>query len=57
VLAVSSREPIIVVQELRKHFGDTKALDGISFTVEKGEIFGFLGPNGGYLNSQIIRAT
>jgi ABC-2 type transport system ATP-binding protein len=32
--------------ELRRRFGDTVALDGLSFTVPRGEVFGFLGPNG-----------
>src|SRR3972149_7495448 len=36
----------IEVSNLKKHFGKTKAVDGISFEVEKGEIFVFLGPNG-----------
>ncbi len=36
----------IVVQELRKYYGETKAVDGISFTVRQGEVFGMLGPNG-----------
>ncbi|MFA5107009.1 MAG: ABC transporter ATP-binding protein [Patescibacteria group bacterium] len=36
----------IEVKDLRKHFGSTKAVDGISFDVRQGEIFGFLGPNG-----------
>ncbi len=36
----------IVVQEVTKLFGSQKALDNVSFTVKKGEIFGFLGPNG-----------
>jgi len=34
------------VDSLTKEFGDFKAVDGISFKVEEGEIFGFLGPNG-----------
>jgi ABC-2 type transport system ATP-binding protein len=34
------------VQDLKKYYGATKAVDGISFTVEQGEIFGMLGPNG-----------
>lgn len=38
--------PVIEVNDFKKHFGKTKAVDGISFSVEKGEIFGFLGPNG-----------
>lgn len=38
--------PIIEVKNLTKKFGDFTAVDNISFTVEKGEIFAFLGPNG-----------
>jgi ABC-2 type transport system ATP-binding protein len=37
---------MIEVQNLSKHFGDKKAVDGISFTANDGEILGFLGPNG-----------
>lgn len=36
----------IVAEDLRKHYGKTKAVDGISFTVGAGEVFGMLGPNG-----------
>jgi ABC-2 type transport system ATP-binding protein len=36
----------IDVQALTKRFGDFTAVDGISFTVDEGEIFGLLGPNG-----------
>jgi ABC-2 type transport system ATP-binding protein len=39
-------ENVIEVNELTKRFGDLVAVDRISFTVKKGEIFGFLGPNG-----------
>jgi ABC-2 type transport system ATP-binding protein len=38
--------PIIEVENLRKRYGDVTAVDGISFTVQEGEIFGLLGPNG-----------
>ncbi len=38
--------PIISVKDLSKKFGDFTAVDRISFEVEKGEIFGFLGANG-----------
>src|SRR5947209_9956294 len=36
----------ILVEDLRKRFGDVKALDGIDLEVEQGTIFGLLGPNG-----------
>jgi len=36
----------IDVRDLRKHYGEVKAVDGISFTVKEGEVFGLLGPNG-----------
>src|SRR5215472_13815388 len=36
----------VEVKELRKKFGDFTAVDGLSFSVEHGEIFGLLGPNG-----------
>jgi len=37
---------IIEVKNLTKDFGDIKAVDDISFSVKKGEVFAFLGPNG-----------
>jgi ABC-2 type transport system ATP-binding protein len=37
---------IIEVTNLHKRYGDTVAVDEVSFTVEAGEIFGILGPNG-----------
>ena len=39
-------EHIIKVAGLKKYFKEVKAVDDISFTVEKGELFGFLGVNG-----------
>jgi ABC-2 type transport system ATP-binding protein len=36
----------IEVSSLKKCYGDLKAVDGISFTVNTGEVFGLLGPNG-----------
>ncbi|MGH7904531.1 MAG: ATP-binding cassette domain-containing protein [Candidatus Dormibacteraceae bacterium] len=37
---------MIAVEHLRKRFGSHEALADVSFTVPKGEIFGFVGPNG-----------
>ena len=39
-------ETVIKTKDLTKRFGDFVAVDGISFEVQKGEIFGFLGANG-----------
>ena len=37
---------IIIVKNLEHTYGDAKAVEGITFSVKKGEIFSFLGPNG-----------
>jgi ABC-2 type transport system ATP-binding protein len=39
-------EPAIYAEDLRKAYGDVRALDGLSFQVDRGEFFGLLGPNG-----------
>jgi ABC-2 type transport system ATP-binding protein len=39
-------EHVIEVEHLTKRYGDLLAVDDISFTVRKGEVFAFLGPNG-----------
>lgn len=36
----------VVVRDVRKSYGELKAVDGVSFTVAEGEFFGILGPNG-----------
>jgi lipooligosaccharide transport system ATP-binding protein len=46
VHGVSAGTPLIHARGLRKEFGTLTAVDGIDFDVERGEAFGFLGPNG-----------
>ncbi len=41
-----ARERLIEVRDLAKHYGSIRAVDGISFEVRRGEVLGFLGPNG-----------
>jgi ABC-2 type transport system ATP-binding protein len=43
---VGTAMPAVEVENLVKRFGDFTAVDGITFSVPRGEIFGFLGPNG-----------
>ncbi len=39
-------DPAIVLQGLTKRYGDRTVVDSVSFSIERGSIFGFLGPNG-----------
>ena len=41
-----SMTTMVEIKDLRKTFGSIVAVDGVSFTVGKGEVLGFLGPNG-----------
>jgi len=45
-MATAVAEPIVRVRDLKKRYGRKVALDGVSFDVAPGEIFGILGPNG-----------
>ena len=36
----------VIINEIRKSFNSCPAVDGVSFSIKKGEVFGFLGPNG-----------
>jgi sodium transport system ATP-binding protein len=42
----TSGEPALSLHELRKSFGPVRAVDGLTFAVKSGEIYGLLGPNG-----------
>jgi ABC-2 type transport system ATP-binding protein len=50
-------EEVIEVNELTKMFGELVAVDHISFTVKRGEIFGLLGPNGAGKSTTIKMLT
>ncbi len=42
----AANTPVIQVTDIRKHYGAIRAVDGVSFEVRPGEIFGVIGPNG-----------
>lgn len=50
-------EPVIHIENYTKTFGDLKAVDSISLTVEKGSLFGLLGPNGSGKTTMIKMLT
>ncbi|MGN6377725.1 MAG: ABC transporter ATP-binding protein [Gaiellales bacterium] len=39
-------EPAVELRDLRKHYGDLVAVDGVDLRVEQGDVYGYLGPNG-----------
>jgi ABC-2 type transport system ATP-binding protein len=43
---MTEEQSAVVVRDIRKSYGELKAVDGVSFTVAQGEFFGILGPNG-----------
>ncbi|HVC05175.1 MAG TPA: ABC transporter ATP-binding protein [Candidatus Acidoferrales bacterium] len=45
-IAVGKDEPAVRTLELTKHYGPAVALSGLTMVVPRGEVFGFLGPNG-----------
>ncbi len=45
-MSAAAPEPAISVVGLAKHYGPIRAVDGLSFDVGRGEVFGLLGPNG-----------
>jgi ABC-2 type transport system ATP-binding protein len=45
-MSAAAPDPAISVVGLAKHYGSIRAVDGLSFDVARGEVFGLLGPNG-----------
>jgi ABC-2 type transport system ATP-binding protein len=39
-------DPVIVVEQLKKHFGEVRAVDGVDLQIRPSTVFGLLGPNG-----------
>jgi ABC-2 type transport system ATP-binding protein len=50
-------EPILIVKDLQKSFGENHAVRGVSFQVARGEVFGLLGPNGAGKTTTISMLT
>jgi ABC-2 type transport system ATP-binding protein len=46
VTNAAAGDPVIRVSDLQKRYGETRAVDGVSFQVAAGSVFGLLGPNG-----------
>lgn len=46
IIIISCMKDMVIVKDLKKKYGDKQAVDGVSFNVKKGEVFGILGPNG-----------
>ncbi len=40
------KDIILQVQDLKKYFGPLHAVDGVNLSVSRGQVYGFLGPNG-----------
>ncbi|QDT08506.1 ABC transporter ATP-binding protein [Stieleria marina] len=43
---MTDQQPVVVIENLTKRYGDFVALDSLSMQVDKGQILGFIGPNG-----------
>ena len=52
-VAVEAPPPLVVLENLHVRYGRTHAVRGLSFTIPRGELFGFIGPNGAGKTSTI----
>lgn len=46
IMSNMSSQPVIQTGDLTKHYGDIVGIEGLTLTVQEGEVFGLLGPNG-----------
>ena len=46
MIQATATDVVIQVRDVRKSYGEVRAVDGVTFEVRRGEIFGLLGPNG-----------
>jgi ABC-2 type transport system ATP-binding protein len=55
---MTDRRPMIELRHLHRYFGQTRAVDDVSFEVYRGQVFGYIGPNGaGKTTSMRVLAT
>jgi ABC-2 type transport system ATP-binding protein len=52
--AITERQPLVEAQSLTKRYGSFTAVNGVTFSVRAGEIFGLLGPNGAGKTTTIL---
>ncbi|MGB5953547.1 MAG: ABC transporter ATP-binding protein [Ornithinimicrobium sp.] len=53
----TDQAPVLVVENIERHFGSFTAVDGVSFQIKQGETFGLLGPNGAGKTTTISMVT
>ncbi|MGA7482003.1 MAG: ABC transporter ATP-binding protein, partial [Bradyrhizobium sp.] len=52
--ALPPADTVIIAEHLTKRYGETRAVDDVSFGIRRGEVFGLLGPNGAGKTTTIL---